>query len=130
MKNLTKTFFFFSLILLAASCKKETYKLNEEFTLEFNKTALIKIGSETLEIKFTELIEESRCQPGTECFWQGQVAVKIRVNQETDFTIGHHTTIPATAEYKSHTIRLLEVKYDQDINFGKENHYSIKLKVE
>ena len=49
---------------------------------------------------------------------------------ETDFIIGHHTTILPTAEYKNHTIRLLEVNYDKKQNFSEEKHCSIKLRID
>lgn len=130
MKYLIKSFFFLSIILFIVGCKKETYNLNDEFTLKFNKSALINIEGNKYEIKFTELVEDSRCPPGSNCFWAGQVAVKINVNNDTDFIIGHHTTIPSTAEYKGHIIKLLEVNYNKDKNFGKEKHCSIKLRID
>lgn len=130
MRSIIKPFFFLSLILLFVGCKKETYNLNEEFTLNFNKSALVKIDGEEYKIKFKKLEEDSRCHPDVICIWEGQVAVKINLNNETDFIIGHHTTIPPTAEYKNHTIRLLEVNYDKKQNFGKEKHCSIKLRID
>ena len=130
MHYIIKPFLFLALILFILGCKKDTYNLNEEFTLNFNKSALIKLDGEEYQIKFTEIVEDSRCPPGTNCFWAGEVAVKINLNNETDLVIGHHTTIPSTAEYKNHIIRLLEVKYNKDKNFGKEKHCSIKLRIE
>lgn len=127
MKNFSKQIFFFLLILLMVACKKEKYNVNEEFTLKFDKSALIKIDGVEYEIKFTNLEEESRCPPDVNCFWQGQVAVKINLNKNSDFIIGHHTTIPSVAEYKGHIIRLLEVNYDNKQNFGEEKHCFIKL---
>ncbi len=104
--------------------------MNEEFTLNFNKTATVKMDGEAYPIQFTKLIEESRCPPDVNCFWQGQVAVKIKINNEKDIEIGLHTTIPSTATVKNHTIRLLEVNYDSKPNFGLEDHCSIKLRVD
>lgn len=123
-------FFFLSFILFVVGCKKETYNLNEEFTLNFNKSALIRLDGEEYKIKFTRLEEDSRCPPDAYCFWQGQVAVKVNLNNETDFVIGNPTTILSTAEYKNHTIRLLEVNYDKKKNFGDARHCSIKLRID
>lgn len=117
MKSIIKSFFFLSLILLFVGCKKETYDLNDEFTLDFNKSAIVKIDGVEYKVKFTNLEEDSRCPPDVYCAWMGQVAVKINLNNETDLIIGHHTTIPSIAEYKNHTIRLLEVNYDKKKNF-------------
>lgn len=74
--------------------------------------------------------EDSRCAPGESCYWIGQVAVSININSEMAFSIGLYTAMIPTAEYKNHTIRLLEVNYDKNINFGKEKHCSIKLRIE
>lgn len=130
MKYMIKPFFFFLLILLILGCKKETYDLNEEFTLDFNKSALIKIDGKEYKIKFTKLLEDSRCPPDVKCYWMGQVAVKINLNNDTNLIIGHHTIILSTAEYKNHIIRLLEVNYDKKQNFGEKNHCSIKLRID
>jgi hypothetical protein len=130
MKYIFKSFFFLSLILLFVGCKKETYNLNEEFSLNFNKSALVIIDGEEYEVKFKKLEEDSRCPPDMQCFWAGQVAVKINLNNETDLIIGHHTTILSTAEYKNHTVRLLEVNYDKKENFSEEKHCSIKLRID
>lgn len=128
MKSIISPIFFLSLILLFVGCKKETYNLNDEFTLDFNKSAIVKIDGVEYKVKFTNLEEDSRCPPDVYCFWMGQVAVKININNETDLIIGHHTTILPTADYKNHTIRLLQVNYNKKKNFGEEKHCSIKLR--
>jgi hypothetical protein len=130
MKNRRKLFCLLASVILLTGCKKDHYKMNEEFTLNFNKTATVKMDGEAYPIQFTKLIEESRCPPDVNCFWQGQVAVKIKINNETDIEIGLNTTIPSTATFKNHTIRLLEVNYDSKPNFGLEEHCSIKLRVD
>lgn len=130
MRKYTKILLFFLLALPIMSCKKELHGLNEEFTLDFNKTTIVKSDGDRIEIKFTDLVEESRCPPGAQCVWQGQVAVKLRLDKKTDLVLGHHTTIPASGEYKSRSITLLGVYYDKDNNYGKEKHYSVKLRVD
>lgn len=130
MNKLIKSILFLSLPLLMLGCQKETFQLNQEFTLDFNKAAFIHIEGEEYEIKFIRLVEESRCPPDVVCFWQGQVAVKISLDKNTEITLGLHEEIPASAVYKNHIIQLLEVNFDKKKNYGKENHYSIRLKVE
>lgn len=130
MKHIIKPFIFLSLILLMIGCKKEKYNLNEYFTLNFNKSAIVKIDGVEYKIKFTNLEEDSRCPPDMNCYWQGQVAVKINLNNDTDIIIGHHTTILSTAMYKNHIIQLLEVNYDKKKHFGEEKHCSVKLRID
>jgi hypothetical protein len=130
MRHKIRPLFFLSLILLIVGCKKKTYDLNDEFTLDFKKSAFVNIDGIEYKIKFTNLEEDSRCPPDMQCSWAGQVAVKINLNNDTDLIIGHHTTILSTAEYKNHTIRLLEVNYDKKENFSEEKHCSIKLRID
>ena len=130
MKQVIKPIFFLSLILLIIGCKKETYDLKDEFILDFNRAVFIKIEGIEYEVKFTSLEEDSRCPPDVYCYWAGEVAVKLNLNNDTDFIIGHHSSYLSTAEYKNHTIRLLEVNYDKKKNFSKEKHCSIKIRVD
>lgn len=122
-------FLLFALLNLSA-CKKQSVDLNAEFTLDFNKTAIIQIEGGEHEIKFIELVEESRCPPGSLCAWAGQVAVKIKIDDKEDFILGQHANYPASIQYENHNIQLLDVNYNKDKNYGKEKHYSIRLKVD
>lgn len=123
---------YFSLVtvLFLSACQKETYSLNEEFTLDFQESARIHVDGKDYRIRFKKLQEDSRCPPDVNCFWQGQVAVVVQLDKKTAVTIGQHSTIPSFATYQGHTIRLLDVSYDKAKNFGKERHCSIKLRVE
>ena len=83
------------------------------------------------EISFTNLEKETRCPPGSECWVPGSVVVKINLNNEQDFILGFMDyDISPMTEFKNHTIRLLDVSYGRNGNYGKEKHYSIKLRVE
>lgn len=126
-----KTIIFFALILLLAGCKKETFNLNEEISIDFNKMATVNIDGVPYEISFTNLEKETRCAPGSECWVPGSVVVKINLNNEQDFILGvmDYDISPMT-EFKNHTIRLLDVSYGRNGNYGKEKHYSIKLRVD
>jgi len=117
-------------VLLIAACAKQTFDLNTEFTLDFKQSANVQVGGEKWDLKFIELVEESRCPPDVNCIWEGQVAVKIQINKTTQAELGHHTTIPAVYSFKNHEIHLLEVNYDKKENYGKEQHYSIRLRVD
>lgn len=130
MKNASKLVFLLLIIALSLGCKKQTVNLNEEFTLDFNKTATVKMDDKKIEVKFNKLVEESRCPPNTQCVWAGEVAVRIQLDGAAEHIIGFHSAYPSSIVYKDRTIRLLEVNYDNPDNYGKENHYSIRLKVE
>jgi len=130
MKQVIKIISLTLLIGLTLSCQKKNVGMNEEFTLKFNKTAIVKADGKKIEIKFNKLVEESRCQPGVQCVWAGQVAVQIQLDGSSESIIGFHSEYPSSILYKEHTIRLLEVNYDSPSHFGEESHYSLRLKVE
>lgn len=104
--------------------------LKETVTLKWNQTAQIKIGGSLHTIQFDKLLEESRCQPGTECFWQGQVAVGLLLDETTTDSIGFHTTIPETIPFQNHTLSLVDVSYDQADHYGVEAHCLVKIRVD
>jgi hypothetical protein len=131
MKNGTTLLSLLLIIALSFACKKKTVNLNEEFTLDFNKTATVKLdGENKLTIQFNKLVEDSRCPPGAYCFWAGQVAVRIKLDGTSESIIGFHSSYPSSIVYKDRKIRLLEVNYNKTENFSKENYCSIRLKVE
>lgn len=63
--------------------------LNEEFTLSFGK--MVTISTENLELKFKDVIEDSRCPKGAICVWQGRVICEIEIGQ-----LGHRNEILLT----------------------------------
>jgi hypothetical protein len=105
--------------------------LKEEFTLAFNNTGIVKLGGkDKMELKFTKLVEESRCATGKTCVWEGRVSVDIELDNNEIITLGLGDGFTSVTSYKNHNIELLEVSYDSKENFGKETNYSIKLKVD
>lgn len=128
MKNGLKILFLL-IIALSLGCKKKIVGLNEEFTLDFNKTATVKVDGKKFKIRFAKLVEETRCPPDVECVWAGEVAVRIELDHTEYFVIGFHSEYPPSIVYKDHTIKLLEVSYKSD-SYNIEENYSIRLKVE
>jgi hypothetical protein len=131
MKRAHLLFVLISLSILFAACTKKTFKLKEEFTLAFNNTGIVKLGGkDKMELKFTKLVEESRCATGKTCVWEGRVSVDIELDNNEIITLGLGDGFTSVTSYKNHNIELLEVSYDSKENFGKETNYSIKLKVD
>lgn len=120
----------FTLATMLASCKKETYELNQEFTLDFNKSAIVNIDGVPCELTFTNLEKESRCPEGVYCLSIGEVGVKINLNKEQDALMGFDSEFKPTTAFKNHTIHLLDVSYGKRANYGKEKRYSVKLRID
>jgi hypothetical protein len=87
-------------------------------------------GKDKMELKFTKLVEESRCAPGNTCIWAGRVSVDIELDNNEIITLGLGDGIASVTNYKNHNIELLEVSYESKEDFGKENKYILKLKVD
>jgi hypothetical protein len=65
------------LSLTAAACGENTVILGQEFTLQVGETANIK--GEKLQVKFLEVLEDSRCPKGVTCVWEGRVSCMIEI---------------------------------------------------
>ncbi len=49
--------------------------LNQEFTLNGGQEAVI--NDDNLRLRFTEVLEDSRCPTQVECFWTGQARIAV-----------------------------------------------------
>jgi hypothetical protein len=78
--------------------------LNEAFTLAGGQEGLI--PSEKLRLRFTEVLEDSRCPTQVECFWTGQARIAITVHPEgSGSTTVEFNTNPAPGQ----TVKLADV---------------------
>ncbi len=72
---------FCTLILLLSSCGSNEQNIGEEFTLHVGETADIR--GESLQIRFIEISEDSRCPRDVTCVWEGRAIVNIEVVKGT-----------------------------------------------
>jgi hypothetical protein len=49
----------------------------QEFSLSIGQSAVI--SGENLEIKFKEVVEDSRCATGATCIWEGRVSLVVEI---------------------------------------------------
>jgi hypothetical protein len=56
------------------------FDLNEPFTLAGGQDALI--PGEKLRLRFTDVLEDSRCPTQVECFWTGQARIAVSVQPD------------------------------------------------
>ena len=72
--------------------------LDEEFQLKIDEETLIK--SENINIKFLDVIEDSRCSADANCVWPGQVIISINISKDNkDFGNFNLNTSIDTVEY-------------------------------
>ena len=68
------------LITLLSGCSSSSKaSLNSQFTLAPGQSA--RIDSETMEIRFIGVTEDSRCAAGVECIWAGQLSCALEITR-------------------------------------------------
>jgi hypothetical protein len=71
---------FLAIALAVSSCSglgRSQVRLNEEFSLSLGQRAFVE--GENLEVKFVDVVEDSRCLRGVTCIWAGRVAVVVEL---------------------------------------------------
>lgn len=122
----------FSLIVffLLTGCTKKKVGPNVPFELKINQSAVVSANGSSINVKFIQLVEESRCPPNEECIWAGRVAIKLKINNNEEFIIGlNHSNYPSTFNYMNREYALLDVNYTNEASFGIENKCVVKLEV-
>lgn len=114
---------------LFTSCEKEIFALNNDVSIGFKSSIMVQTDDEIIEIEFVELLEESRCPPGLNCFAAGHVEVKLRLDENTFLELGIGSEMSAAATFKGNTIQLIDVLYVSDDDFGKEKKCSVVVRV-
>jgi hypothetical protein len=87
------------------------YPLNEVFALGGGQEAAI--SGENLRLRFTEVLEDSRCPTQVECFWTGQARIAVLVEPE-----GRE---PTTTEFNTNAAP------GQNIQTAQVGDYTIRL---
>ena len=54
--------------------------LGQQFSLSIGQSA--QIEGEDLQIKFVEVVEDSRCPTGATCIWEGRVSLTVEIKED------------------------------------------------
>ena len=72
-----------TIVLCVSGCANNSNRievsLGQEFSLSVKQSASIK--GENLEIKFEEVVEDSRCPWEVTCVWEGRVSLSLEINE-------------------------------------------------
>ncbi|MES2799230.1 MAG: hypothetical protein V4638_04380 [Bacteroidota bacterium] len=119
---------FFGLLFLFISCGKKVSS-NQEFSLKYGKSVFVTLSNgDQLKITFDKS-EESRCAPNVQCIWEGFANVVLSINQEEDSLGLLQSPHPSSVSHGNFEIKLLELNYPSDEDFGKQEKAKITLKV-
>ncbi len=69
-----------SILLLLVNCtgtNELKTGLGQEFTLSIGQSA--QIEGENLQVRFEEVLEDSRCPTGATCIWEGRVSLAVEI---------------------------------------------------
>ena len=77
MKLLAMTFLFCTTLFAISACSSDEVSIGEDFSLHIGQSASIR--GEELQIKFLEVVEDSRCPTGVTCIWEGRVSCLVEI---------------------------------------------------
>jgi hypothetical protein len=108
------------LSLLPLACTSASGEITaspgQEFSLAVGQSA--QIAGEGLKIRFVEVVNDSRCPQGVECFWQGEVTCLIEITyQQTGFSMALTqpglTSEPSETDFRDYKITFGVQPYPQ-----------------
>ena len=130
-------FIFFVLALSACIKERNAYRLNDQVDISFKNRASIILPDTTFVIRFIDFVEESRCQPFTNCISEGEAIVNLELNfsESVNVGVGNKSTLEPKNIYDTvgignYNVRLLGVHYAADAYFGIVEKSFISLRIE
>jgi len=102
------------LLTVIIACETEGIVLGEDYELQLGETVNFQAGN--FDIRFDEVLEDSRCPIGVECGWEGRAIIKLLIaegSDSTDIQLITYNSINLdsmlTVEYQDYLIELIEV---------------------
>ena len=121
----------FGFLLVLTSCEKEVFELSEDVSIGHHSSILIQTeNSGQIDVKYAQLLDESRCPPDATCIWTGFVKIQLKLNNKEFVELGLGETTVDSVAYNDHVIKLLAVEYDSDEDFGVEKKSSVVIRVD
>ena len=109
-------YFTFIILLMIASCNQDSVRvvdisLSQEFTLKIGEQA--SIDNASLFVRFTDVVEDSRCPIDAQCIWQGngKISLEIQKPNSEKVTRTVNTTLdPQDVVYDSYEIQFKQLR--------------------
>ncbi len=86
-------------------------RLAEAFDLKIDQTATV--AGEGLEIEFGDVVSDSRCPRGVQCFWEGVAVIRLSIEKAPDPRATLTLRLPSTAAsgtYGRYSVSVVDVK--------------------
>jgi len=103
--------------------------LGEKFTLAIGQSAAI--TGENLEIRFVEVIGDSRCPQGVQCIWAGEASSHIEITYaDSKYQLVLTQPSDSEAEFASYLIRFNLTPYPVAGKQIQDRDYRLELQIE
>jgi hypothetical protein len=77
LTHILSAFLIITVFLANTGCSETKVSLGQDFPLRVGQSASIK--GEELQIKFLEVVADSRCPRGVTCIWEGEVSCMVTI---------------------------------------------------
>jgi len=116
MKFLIITLMLSTILFVVSACNSDTVSLGQEFSLRIGESASIR--GEELQVKFSEVTEDSRCPTGVVCIWEGRVSCLVEITyreslHQVELTEPGLTSWPPENTFKEYKIAYHVEPYPQ-----------------
>ena len=113
----------------AVGARGQDVRLAERFDLGVDQTATI--AEESLQVRFDDIVSDSRCPRGVQCFWQGVAVVRLSIEKPPDartaLTFRFNST-PPPATYGRYSISVVDVKpYPEENRRHRREEYVVTV---
>jgi len=117
-------------MLSSIACSQTAANLGQEFSLNIGQSASIQ--GEELQIKFLNVIGDSRCPIGATCVWQGEVSCMVEITyyeslHRVVLTQPGLTDEPFSQAFKEYQITFRVEPYPEVGKIISENEYQLLL---
>jgi hypothetical protein len=107
LTHILSAFLIITVFLATTGCSETSVSLGQDFPLRVGQSASIK--GEELQIKFLEVVADSRCPRGVTCIWEGEVSCMVVIKyrgslQQMIFTEPGSTNWPPEISFKEYQI--------------------------
>jgi hypothetical protein len=128
----------FSIFLIASGCSQPgqiTANLGQDVSIAVGQTVSLNGNDESLKIKFTEVVSDSRCATGVECIWQGEVSCRLEITYRNVtntkiITQPGLTSGPTSAEFNGYNLKFQVQPYPEAGKEIKNSEYRLQLTVD
>ena len=85
-------------------------QINQQFDLNYQQTAILK--TDDLRIRFSSLLQDSRCPKGEQCITQGDASIELQLSepeQQPEAFQLNTESAPGEVEYAKYKIKLISL---------------------